>query len=120
MRPRRWDQQTHVTRRCLDSRGHLKQVGHVTMVTQAIGTQVNGQFLVAVLDPRDGRLASEVAVVDIAAGNDLEDGITSQRVMVFLVFIASDDAEDSLPHDAQQGLDQTGRRGFRWRSFRSV
>ena len=53
----------------------------------------------------------------MSLGDQLEDRIGPQRVVIILVFVAGDDAEDSLPQDTQGGvlritariLDQVGK-----------
>jgi hypothetical protein len=57
-----------------------------------------------VLEPREGRLAGEVGILGKPIGDELEDGIGPQGVVIVLVFVIGEDAIDPLSHHAQQGL----------------
>ncbi len=62
-----------------------------------------------VLEPREGWLAGEVGVIGQAVGNELENGVRPQRVVVVLILVVGQDAIDSLPHHGQlRVLDEGG------------
>ena len=63
----------------------------------------------SVLEPRERRLAGEVGVVGQAVGDELEDGVRPQRVVVVLILVVGQDAVDPLPnHGQQRVLDEGG------------
>ena len=49
-------------------------------------------------------MAGEVVIVGKSIGDELEDGIRSQRIMIVLILVISEDAVDSLPDHAQKRL----------------
>ena len=57
-----------------------------------------------VLEPREGRLTGEVGIVGEAVGDELEDGVGPQGVVVVLVLVIGEDAVDPLPDHAQERL----------------
>ena len=57
-----------------------------------------------VLEPREGRLAGEVGAVGEPVGDELEDGVGSEGVVVVLVLVIGEDAVDPLPDHAQERL----------------
>ena len=57
-----------------------------------------------VLEPREGGLAGEVGVVGESVGEELEDGVRPQGVVVVLVLVIGEDAVDPLADHAQERL----------------
>jgi hypothetical protein len=62
-----------------------------------------------VLEPGQRRLTGEVCIVGRAAGDELEDRIGAEGVVVVLVRIASEDAEDAGPDHLRERVgDEVG------------
>ena len=57
-----------------------------------------------VLEAREGGLAGQIAVFRESVGEELEDGIRTQGVVVVLVLVVGEDAVDALADHAEQGL----------------
>ena len=55
-----------------------------------------------VLEPREGRLAGQVGIIGQPIGDELEDGVRPERVVVILVLVIGQDAVDPLPDHGQQ------------------
>ena len=62
-----------------------------------------------VLEPRERRLTGEVGIVGKSVGDELEDRIRSQRIVIVLILVIGEDAVDPLPDHAQQRLPREGR-----------
>ncbi len=62
-----------------------------------------------VLKAGQGRLTGQVGVLGRAVGDEFEDGIGSERVVVVLVFVAGEDSEDAHTDHVGEGvLDELG------------
>ena len=61
-----------------------------------------------VLEPRERGLTGEVKVIGEPAGDELEDGIRAQGVVVVLILVIGEDAIDPLPHHGGERLSDEG------------
>ena len=58
----------------------------------------------SILEPRERRLAGQVIVVGQPVGEQLEDGILSECIVIVLIFVAGDDAKDATAGHLQKGM----------------
>ena len=65
-----------------------------------------------VLEAGEGGLAGQVAVLGEPVGEELEDGVGAQGVVIVLVLVVGEDAVDALADHAQEGLLRQG--GIAW------
>ena len=74
--------------------GRLRERGD-ELVDEHVAQAEQGGDVDLVLEAGQGRLTGQVGVVGRAVGDELEDGIGAQGVVVVLVFVAGEDAEDA-------------------------
>jgi hypothetical protein len=74
------------------------------LVEENIAQPLQGRDRDGVLEAGQGRLAGQVAVLGGVVGDELEDGVGAQGVVVVLVRVAGQDAVDAGPDHLHEGV----------------
>ena len=83
--------------------GRVRERGD-ELVDEHVAESEQGRDVDPVLEPGQRRLAGEIRVGGRAAGDELEDGVGAQGVVVVLVRVAGEDAEDAGPDHFGEGM----------------